>query len=216
MKASIFVFASALLAAASGVIAQNCGPSYNKQVCAPGKCCSQYGWCDTTDAHCDPANCLQAYSGTGSRCNGTTYTTATTKPSTLSTTPFRTSTYVEQQATELVVRVLEPKVSFTDAVPVTVTVVPRMGNKTKPTIAERAASPDMEIAILIAVSLPRLLLLIRPAPPTEIAVPLLIPSARVAPVVLDRIIVELVRSTAARPIGARLDGVPATDKLRTK
>jgi hypothetical protein len=29
---------------------------------------SQHGWCDTDFAHCDPANCLKAFSGPGSSC----------------------------------------------------------------------------------------------------------------------------------------------------
>ncbi|KAG7005332.1 hypothetical protein G7Y79_00020g048600 [Physcia stellaris] len=64
MRFSILI-ASVFAAAAA---AQNCGPSYGNQKCAAGKCCSQYGWCDTGAAYCDPATCLKTYSGTGSSC----------------------------------------------------------------------------------------------------------------------------------------------------
>ncbi|KAF2749026.1 carbohydrate-binding module family 18 protein [Sporormia fimetaria CBS 119925] len=63
------LFATIISALALGSVnAQNCGPQYGNQRCAPGLCCSQYGWCDTTPAHCDPANCLRAFSGAGSSC----------------------------------------------------------------------------------------------------------------------------------------------------
>ncbi|RPA95168.1 hypothetical protein L873DRAFT_1813353 [Choiromyces venosus 120613-1] len=52
----------------TSVFAQNCGPAYGGQICAAGTCCSQYGWCDTGAAHCNPANCQRAYSGAGSSC----------------------------------------------------------------------------------------------------------------------------------------------------
>ncbi|KAF2178700.1 carbohydrate-binding module family 18 protein [Zopfia rhizophila CBS 207.26] len=58
----------AVLSLAATVLAQNCGPKYQNKICAIGQCCSQYGWCDTTPAHCDPANCLKEYSGKGSSC----------------------------------------------------------------------------------------------------------------------------------------------------
>lgn len=77
MRYSIF----AVVALASAVFAQNCGPSYGNQICAAGKCCSQYGWCDVGAAYCDAATCLKAFSGTGSTCKGATPTTlATSKP----------------------------------------------------------------------------------------------------------------------------------------
>ncbi|ORY18814.1 hypothetical protein BCR34DRAFT_553552 [Clohesyomyces aquaticus] len=63
-------FILAVLGLASTALAQNCGPSYKNQICAAGKCCSQYGWCDTTPAHCDPATCLKQFSGAGSSCAG--------------------------------------------------------------------------------------------------------------------------------------------------
>ncbi|KAF2197472.1 hypothetical protein GQ43DRAFT_444230 [Delitschia confertaspora ATCC 74209] len=73
----VSVIASALFAGVA--LAQNCGPQYGNQVCAAGNCCSQYGWCDTTAAHCDPANCLSKFSGAGSSCASKTLAT-TTKP----------------------------------------------------------------------------------------------------------------------------------------
>ncbi|CAN0903390.1 unnamed protein product [Linum grandiflorum] len=32
--------------------AQNCGPEAHWKKCPEGVCCSQYGWCGTTDLHC--------------------------------------------------------------------------------------------------------------------------------------------------------------------
>ncbi|EHA56875.1 hypothetical protein MCOR27_006436 [Pyricularia oryzae] len=58
--------------AATAVLAQNCGPKYKNKVCAAGSCCSQYGWCDTTAAHCDPATCKPEFSGQGSSCKAKT------------------------------------------------------------------------------------------------------------------------------------------------
>ncbi|CEO95513.1 hypothetical protein PBRA_004239 [Plasmodiophora brassicae] len=29
-----------------------CGPEFGNSACSPGECCSQYGWCGTTPAHC--------------------------------------------------------------------------------------------------------------------------------------------------------------------
>ncbi|KAF2273278.1 uncharacterized protein EI97DRAFT_436158 [Westerdykella ornata] len=82
MRASLFTFVAVLAGAAW---AQNCGPQYGNQVCAAGLCCSQYGWCDTTAAHCDPATCLKAFSGAGSSCAGTN-----TKPPTSTSSAFPT------------------------------------------------------------------------------------------------------------------------------
>ncbi|KAF2873211.1 hypothetical protein BDV95DRAFT_569118 [Massariosphaeria phaeospora] len=78
------VFAVAILSLTAVAVAQNCGPKFQNTVCAQGKCCSQYGWCDNTPAHCDPANCLKQFSGAGSSCGGATTTlkTSTTKPPT--------------------------------------------------------------------------------------------------------------------------------------
>ncbi|KAH7116874.1 chitin binding protein 6 [Dendryphion nanum] len=73
----------AIVALASAAFAQNCGPQYGNQVCAANTCCSQYGWCDTTAAHCDPATCLKNFSGVGSSCRGTT--NPQPNPTTLST-----------------------------------------------------------------------------------------------------------------------------------
>lgn len=71
----------AVVALASAAFAQNCGPQYGNQVCAAGKCCSQYGWCDSTAAHCDPNTCLRQFSGTGSSCRnlGTPTTLSTSR-----------------------------------------------------------------------------------------------------------------------------------------
>lgn len=79
MRGAIF----AVIAAASVALAQNCGPQYGNQVCASGNCCSQYGWCDTDAAHCDPATCLSKFSGPGSSCASKASTTLKTssKPS---------------------------------------------------------------------------------------------------------------------------------------
>lgn len=73
---SIFL---SVLALASVALAQNCGPQGKNAVCAAGQCCSQYGWCGTTADHCNKANCLKNFSGTGSTCKGTTTTLKTTK-----------------------------------------------------------------------------------------------------------------------------------------
>jgi len=68
-----------------GVVnAQNCGPRYNNAVCAAGNCCSQYGWCDVTPAHC-AVGCYPSYSGAGSACKGTISSTTTLKTSTIKT-----------------------------------------------------------------------------------------------------------------------------------
>ena len=54
-----FILASLALSA-SIVLAQkvehgNCGPQYGGKTCAlASDCCSKYGWCDTSAAHCDP------------------------------------------------------------------------------------------------------------------------------------------------------------------
>ncbi|KAG0644141.1 hypothetical protein HOY80DRAFT_1013659 [Tuber brumale] len=88
-RLSLFV----VLGLVTSVFAQNCGPAYGGQICAAGNCCSQYGWCDTTPAHCDPATCQKAYSGAGSSCAGsgggtpTTTTTAGSSGSFPSTVP---------------------------------------------------------------------------------------------------------------------------------
>ncbi|CAL8574401.1 hypothetical protein XPA_000361 [Xanthoria parietina] len=66
MRYSIFI--AACFAAAG--LAQNCGPAFANQKCAAGTCCSQYGWCDTTPAHCDPKTCQKTFSGAGSSCAG--------------------------------------------------------------------------------------------------------------------------------------------------
>ncbi|EUC31719.1 carbohydrate-binding module family 18 protein [Bipolaris victoriae FI3] len=60
----------ALLSLASGVFAGNCGPQNGNAKCASGECCSQYGWCGTTNDHCDAKTCLKNFSGASSKCNG--------------------------------------------------------------------------------------------------------------------------------------------------
>lgn len=47
-------FTLAFLSLASVAVAQNCGPQYNNQVCAAGKCCSQYGWVRPPTSHLPP------------------------------------------------------------------------------------------------------------------------------------------------------------------
>ncbi|KAF1997947.1 carbohydrate-binding module family 18 protein [Amniculicola lignicola CBS 123094] len=76
MRRSIFM---ALVLGSWAVGAQNCGPKYANQKCAAGKCCSQYGWCDTTAAHCNPADCLKEFSGAGSSCASLFAATTTLK-----------------------------------------------------------------------------------------------------------------------------------------
>ncbi|KAF2465920.1 uncharacterized protein BDR25DRAFT_328330 [Lindgomyces ingoldianus] len=76
-------FVLAVVGLASAALAQNCGPKYSNQICAAGKCCSQYGWCDTSAAHCDPGTCLKQFSGAGSSCankGASTTLVSTTKP----------------------------------------------------------------------------------------------------------------------------------------
>ncbi|CAN1233558.1 Wound-induced protein WIN2 [Linum perenne] len=42
--------------------AQNCGRQAGGQTCANNLCCSQYGYCGTTDDHCSPSkNCQATY-----------------------------------------------------------------------------------------------------------------------------------------------------------
>ena len=38
-----------------------CGPSGSGLSCAPGLCCSKYGWCGSTDLYCAVDNCLRGY-----------------------------------------------------------------------------------------------------------------------------------------------------------
>ncbi|KAK7180103.1 hypothetical protein DPSP01_011158 [Paraphaeosphaeria sporulosa] len=82
-------FALALLSLATVAVAQNCGPKYSNAVCAAGKCCSQYGWCDTGAAYCDPKTCLKAFSGKGSSCaTGTTTTLKTSAKASSTSAPY--------------------------------------------------------------------------------------------------------------------------------
>ncbi|KAF1977808.1 hypothetical protein BU23DRAFT_550486 [Bimuria novae-zelandiae CBS 107.79] len=76
-----------LFSLASLSTAQNCGPKYDNQACAPGKCCSQYGWCDTGPAYCDPSNCQPSFSGPDSPCASSLPTTLKTSASKPSPTP---------------------------------------------------------------------------------------------------------------------------------
>ncbi|KAF1962722.1 hypothetical protein CC80DRAFT_487211, partial [Byssothecium circinans] len=80
----------ATLSLASVALAQNCGPQFSNQVCEVGKCCSQYGWCDTSAAHCDAATCLKAFSGTGSSCANGGGSTASATTAAPTSPPFAT------------------------------------------------------------------------------------------------------------------------------
>ncbi|ORY59652.1 uncharacterized protein BCR38DRAFT_445136 [Pseudomassariella vexata] len=84
-----FLFSSLALAlSASAVLIENCGPKFGNQICAAGDCCSQYGWCDSDAAHCDPANCLQKFSGKGSSCAKLSTTSPVAKPVTTTKSAF--------------------------------------------------------------------------------------------------------------------------------
>ncbi|XP_015161119.1 endochitinase 3-like [Solanum tuberosum] len=37
--------------------AEQCGVQAGGALCAAGLCCSKFGWCGYTDAHCTPGNC---------------------------------------------------------------------------------------------------------------------------------------------------------------
>ncbi|KAK7611616.1 hypothetical protein BKA81DRAFT_395647 [Phyllosticta paracitricarpa] len=73
------------------VAGQNCGPQFDGEVCDVGNCCSQYGWCDTDAAHCDPATCQTAYSGAGSSCSAKGTTPASPASSSTSSTASSTT-----------------------------------------------------------------------------------------------------------------------------
>ncbi|KAI5803666.1 hypothetical protein EDC01DRAFT_716105 [Geopyxis carbonaria] len=46
----------------------NCGPKHANRKCAASTdCCSEYGWCGTTAAHC-ASTCLKPFSGANSAC----------------------------------------------------------------------------------------------------------------------------------------------------
>lgn len=66
-------------------------PNPTYQNLPPG---SQYGWCDTDFAHCDPANCLKGFSGPGSSCATGSSVSKSTLKTTSSTKPSSTSAYV--------------------------------------------------------------------------------------------------------------------------
>jgi len=51
-----------------------CGPNNNNQVCSDNECCSKYGYCGGSDAHCLIANGCQSEFG---RCNTSTSATVT-------------------------------------------------------------------------------------------------------------------------------------------
>ena len=70
-----------------------CGPGYGK--CANGNCCSKFGWCGKTEAHCLVSNGCQSEFGicTGiSKTSVPKTTTTTTKRKTTTTTTKRKST----------------------------------------------------------------------------------------------------------------------------
>ncbi|KAK8152287.1 hypothetical protein BC567DRAFT_238611, partial [Phyllosticta citribraziliensis] len=73
------------------VAGQNCGLQFDGEVCDDGNCCSQYGWCDTDAAHCDPATCQTAYSGAGSSCSAKGTTAASPALSSTSSTASSTT-----------------------------------------------------------------------------------------------------------------------------
>lgn len=57
-----------LLCLAATAIAQNCGRQAGGQTCANNLCCSQWGYCGTSDDHCNPSKNCQSNcrsSGTG-------------------------------------------------------------------------------------------------------------------------------------------------------
>ncbi|KAL9261035.1 Pro-hevein-like protein [Drosera capensis] len=56
-----FVF---LICMVAGAAAQQCGSQAGGQLCPNGLCCSQYGYCGSTDAYCSTANHCQ------SQCHG--------------------------------------------------------------------------------------------------------------------------------------------------
>ncbi|KAM0798795.1 hypothetical protein BDR22DRAFT_881510 [Usnea florida] len=72
-------------------LAQNCGPEYSNQTCAPGKCCSSAGWCDTGPAWCNPTTCQPHFSGPNSPCTPPNTTTPTPSTSTPPTSPYISS-----------------------------------------------------------------------------------------------------------------------------
>ncbi|OAL45803.1 hypothetical protein IQ07DRAFT_683728 [Pyrenochaeta sp. DS3sAY3a] len=53
MRTSFLVSALAIISTvAAQFSSEQCGPSAGNQKCGGTKCCSQYGWCGTTDAYC--------------------------------------------------------------------------------------------------------------------------------------------------------------------
>eukprot|EP00474_Spongospora_subterranea_P008666 CRZ09124.1 hypothetical protein [Spongospora subterranea] len=65
MRATIVV---CLIAVISYAVAENCGPLGGNVRCGGKNCCSRFGWCGATDAHCDPATCNKQFSAPASSC----------------------------------------------------------------------------------------------------------------------------------------------------
>ncbi|KXS12965.1 hypothetical protein M427DRAFT_387679 [Gonapodya prolifera JEL478] len=59
MPVSRLLLASLALALVTPALAQNCG-SWTGKSCGSGQCCSQYGWCGTTNDYCS-AGCQQSF-----------------------------------------------------------------------------------------------------------------------------------------------------------
>ncbi|KAF2017310.1 carbohydrate-binding module family 18 protein [Aaosphaeria arxii CBS 175.79] len=62
-------FTLASIAALAAVAYAQCGPNFDNKMCEAGQCCSQYGWCGTTQEYCDAATCMKQFSGAQSTCN---------------------------------------------------------------------------------------------------------------------------------------------------
>ncbi|PWA44091.1 endochitinase [Artemisia annua] len=73
MKSFLLVTILFLVATVS---AQDCGRQGGNKPCSNGNCCSQYGFCGNTPAHCSPANNCQ------SQCGGSSGTTPSPSPGT--------------------------------------------------------------------------------------------------------------------------------------
>lgn len=73
-KLSCLMLCSLLWALLVGARAEQCGRQAGGAVCPNGLCCSQHGWCGTTDAYCGE--------GCQSQCKGSTPTPTPTTPTT--------------------------------------------------------------------------------------------------------------------------------------
>ena len=70
-----------LLALLLGATAEQCGKQANGALCPNGLCCSQFGWCGSTDDYCLPSK------GCQSQCKGGPTPTPTPTPPTPTPTP---------------------------------------------------------------------------------------------------------------------------------